>query len=236
MYDYGERCPMSKATSLLCERWTLQIVREMFLGATRFSEFQKYLPRISPSLLNARLRVLVDEGVAIRKRIPEKRGYEYHLTAAGKSLAPVLNEMGRWGSRWIHGLATPEQQDIESLMRGIAGSIDTNGLPTGDSVFQFTYTDLPDQPAWYITVKDGKCEVCDQNLGHEVDVYFRSPFGILNGIWAGQTPLAAAREAGSLKVTGPAVYVRNLSNWFPTNGFESCAARPGEDAAPPRAA
>ena len=34
MYDYGEACPISRATSILCERWTLQIVREMTLGAT----------------------------------------------------------------------------------------------------------------------------------------------------------------------------------------------------------
>ena len=40
MFDYEEACPISKATSVLCERWTLQIIREMALGATRFSEFQ----------------------------------------------------------------------------------------------------------------------------------------------------------------------------------------------------
>lgn len=28
MYDYGEPCPISKATSVLCERWTVQIIRE----------------------------------------------------------------------------------------------------------------------------------------------------------------------------------------------------------------
>ena len=86
MYDYGEACPISRASSVLCERWTLQIVREMFFGASRFSEFQKYLPKISPSLLNTRLRLLAENGIIIRKRIPEKRGYEYHLTPAGKSL------------------------------------------------------------------------------------------------------------------------------------------------------
>ena len=63
MYDYGEACPISRASRVLCERWTLQIVREMMLGATRFSEFQRYLPRISPSLLSKRLTELERAGL-----------------------------------------------------------------------------------------------------------------------------------------------------------------------------
>ena len=71
MFDYAEACPISKAASLLCERWTLQIIREMLMGATRFSEFQKYLPKMSPTLLNSRLRSLEAHGLIVRKRIPE---------------------------------------------------------------------------------------------------------------------------------------------------------------------
>ena len=89
MYDYGEACPISKATTVLCERWTLQILREMMLGATRFSELQRMLPKISPSLLNTRLRQLAENEIIVKKRIPEQRGFEYHLTPAGKSLQPV---------------------------------------------------------------------------------------------------------------------------------------------------
>ena len=68
MFDYGEFCPISLATSVLCERWTLQIVREMMLGAERFSEFQAHMPRLSPSLLKTRLRFLEEQGVLIRKQ------------------------------------------------------------------------------------------------------------------------------------------------------------------------
>ena len=93
MYDYAEACPISKAASALCERWTLQIIREMFMGATRFSEFQKYLPRLSPTLLNSRLQTLEAQGIILRKRIPEKKGFEYQLTPAGNALKPVLGEL-----------------------------------------------------------------------------------------------------------------------------------------------
>lgn len=219
MYDYGESCPMSKATSLLCERWTLQIVREMLLGASRFSEFQKYLPKISPSLLNARLRLLIKNGIVIRKRIPEKRGFEYYLTPAGKALGPLLTEFGAWGKTWIYGVLSEEEHDVESLLSTIARTIDTSELPDGDSVLQFTFTDIKENARWFITVKDGECEVCDVNMGYEVDVYFRSTLKTMELIWWGRIGLTSACESGQLKVTGPPVYTRTLPRWFPNSGF-----------------
>ena len=228
MYDYGDACPVSKATSLLCERWTLQIIREMLLGASRFSEFQKYLPKISPSLLNSRLRFLEDNGIIVRRRIPDKRGYEYRLTPAGKSLAPLLTELGIWGKSWFAEHASNEEQDVEGLLRAIARLIDIDGLPAGNHVFQFTFTDIDSQPQWFVSIKDGKAEVCDVKMGYDVDVYFRSTYTTLNRIWWGQTNIADAIRREELKVTGPAVYSRNLSRWFPVNGFSGCdSSRPG---------
>jgi DNA-binding HxlR family transcriptional regulator len=63
MFDYGEACPISMATSVLCERWTLQIIRELLFGSARYSETQTFIPNISPSLLRNRLRFLEAEGV-----------------------------------------------------------------------------------------------------------------------------------------------------------------------------
>ena len=160
MYDYGEACPISRATQVLCERWTLQIVREMFLGASRFSEFQKYLPKISPSLLTSRLKMLVDNGIAIRRRTPEKRGYEYHLTAAGKQLKPVLDAMGTWGMQWVFDSLNDVQMDIATLTRDIAVKVDTDHLPDCDMVFQFTFTEDAEPQKRFVLIRDGKRESC----------------------------------------------------------------------------
>lgn len=222
MYDYGDACPVSKATSLLCERWTLQIVREMLLGASRFSEFQKFLPKISPSLLNARLRFLEDNGIIVRRRIPEKRGFECRLTPAGKSLAPLLTELGIWGKSWFAEHAANEVQDIEGLLRAIAKLIDLDRLPAGNHVFQFTFTDVASQPHWFITIKDGTAEVCDVNMGYDVDLYFRSTYATLKRIWWGEMSIASAMRDEELRVTGPVAYTRSLSRWFPVNGFSGC--------------
>lgn len=56
MTGYGQFCPVAKATELIGEKWTLLILRELLLGATRFSEFQRAMSRMSPTLLAKRLR------------------------------------------------------------------------------------------------------------------------------------------------------------------------------------
>lgn len=219
MYDYEEACPISRATEVLCERWTLQIVREMFLGASRFSEFQKFMPKISPSLLNARLKMLCDKGIAIRKRAPEKRGYQYHLTACGKELKPVLDALGIWGMSWVFDSRNDVQIQVANLMRDLAALIDRDQLPDCETVLQFTVTDIDEPQKHFVLVKSDSCESCEHNPGYEVDVYFRSTLRDLSAVYWGETGISAAIDSGRIQVTGSPTYTRNLSRWFPTCTF-----------------
>ena len=225
MYDYGEACPISKATQVLCERWTLQIVREMFLGASKFTEFQRNLPRISPSLLTSRLKMLADNGIAIRKRTPEKRGFEYHLTAAGKELKPVLTAMGTWGMAWVFDSLNDTQLSAVELMRHMAEAVDVDKLPDCDTVLQFTLTDVDVPRKNFILIHDGQREYCDENPGHEVDVYFRSTLRDLSAVYWGEIGIHAAIESGRIKATGTPGYTRNMSQWFPHSMFAGCNPR-----------
>ena len=75
MYDYEEFCPISKTASVLGEKWTIQIVREMHFGVSRFNDFMKFMPRISPTLLNTRLKSLEEYGIIYRRKVHERRGY-----------------------------------------------------------------------------------------------------------------------------------------------------------------
>ena len=99
MTEYGQFCPVSKAAEVLGEKWTLLIIRELLLGATRFSQIQKGLARISPTLLNKRLDSLQQHGIIVRRRIAEQRGTEYQLTEAGRELMPIIMQTGEWGTR-----------------------------------------------------------------------------------------------------------------------------------------
>jgi DNA-binding HxlR family transcriptional regulator len=219
LYDYGEACPISKATSVLCERWTLQIVREMFLGATRFSDFQKVLPKISPSLLNSRLKLLADNGIIVRKRIPEQRGYEYCLTPAGKSLEPLMTELGKWGIRWVYDGLNDEELDAAQFAQHFSALLNIDGLPSGDTVIQVSFTDISEMPRVFVTIRGDKREVCDENPGHEIDVYVRATLRTLTEILLGDISLQAACDNKSLQVLGPPVYTRNLARWFPVSQF-----------------
>ena len=60
---YGQFCPLAKAAEVLCERWTMILVRELSAGSRRFNDLRRGLPLMSPTLLSRRLRQLVDAGV-----------------------------------------------------------------------------------------------------------------------------------------------------------------------------
>ena len=84
MTDYGQFCPVAKATELLGERWTILILRELFLGTHRYSEFQRALSRISPSLLTKRLKQLEAAGILVSKVNNGRKGHDYFLTPVCK--------------------------------------------------------------------------------------------------------------------------------------------------------
>ena len=219
MFDYGEACPVSMATSVLCERWTLQIVRELFLGCTRYSEIQKFIPNISPSLLRNRLRFLEQEGVILRKKATGGERYEYHLTPAGKALGPVLTELGRWGMRHANAGMTDNQNTAAGLVRDLAGAIDLDELPSGDTVIQINLTDVEEKEKRFINVRNGEAQDCSQDLGFEVDVYITSTLPVMTKIWYGEIKLGSAVDEGLVKVVGPPHYLRNLSSWLRVSGF-----------------
>lgn len=219
MYDYAEACPISKAASVLCERWTLQIIREMFMGATRFSEFQKYLPRLSPALLNARLRTLEAQGIILRKRVPEKKGYEYQLTPAGNALKPVLGEFGKWGMNFAFQSMEGDQLNIAVIVRDFAFALDTEQLPSGQSVIQFNVQNDGEAVRKFIMVRDRAAQACDDNLGNEVDVYLSAGLKTLYQIWYGEVGVNAACQQKLVKVVGAPVYTNNISRWLRTSQF-----------------
>ncbi|GMN04280.1 winged helix-turn-helix transcriptional regulator [Erythrobacter sp. MTPC3] len=92
-------CPVGRASRILGDRWVILILREAFLGATRFEEF---LPNtgINRAALTSRLAALVEQGV-LRRVPPDARRAEYHLTDAGRELAPVMGAMREWGDKWL---------------------------------------------------------------------------------------------------------------------------------------
>lgn len=218
-YDYGEACPVSMAASVLSERWTLQIIREMFLGSTKFSEFQKHMPNISPTLLKNRLRTLEDHDIIMRRKTATRGRYEYCLTASGKALGPLLTEFGKWGMRFANDGMTEKQNTVYGLMRDLCGALDVAELPDCDITLQFNFTDAPESPRQYINIHGGQAQVCSQNLGFDVDVYITSTVKVMTKIWYGELGMSKAMDEGEMAVVGNSQYIRNITQWLRISSF-----------------
>lgn len=227
MYDYEEACPVSKASSVLCERWTLQILREMLLGATRFSELQKLLPRLSPTLLNTRLRNLEDLGLVVKCRIPEKRGHEYQLTPSGRAVMPIVQEMGRWGMRWQFECMDETQLNVSTIVRDFAVALRADQLPSGDLTLQFNVEIDGEISRKFVMRRGDATQVCDDNLGNEVDLFLNASLGTLGQLWYGDISVEQARSQGLLKVAGRPDLDRTLARWLGNSQFAPFNPRAG---------
>ena len=96
-------CSVARTLDVVGEKWALLAVREVFLGNRRFDEmvYRTGAPR---DTLAARLRTLVATGVLERRQYSEHPArFEYHLTAAGRDLYPVIVTLMRWGDQYLAG-------------------------------------------------------------------------------------------------------------------------------------
>ena len=84
MRNYGQYCPIARASALIAERWTPIILRNLMNGCTTFSDIAQGAPGIPRSLLTTRLRELERVGVVWSEANPSGRGSLYHLTGAGE--------------------------------------------------------------------------------------------------------------------------------------------------------
>ncbi|MBR9885175.1 MAG: transcriptional regulator [Oceanospirillales bacterium] len=217
--EYGQFCPIAKALELFGERWTLLIVRELHMGATRFNELQRGLSLISPTILTKRLNELADAELVLRKKIPGQRGYEYFLTQAGKETLPILKELGCWGMRWARGDLRDTDLDVELLMVYLQRSIKTESLPGEQSVIQFKFTDLARLNNWWLLVNGCNVDVCLEDPGKDVDVYLTTDLRTMIGCWMGDETYKTAISDKRMKLVGPTALTRNIQHWIADSIF-----------------
>jgi DNA-binding HxlR family transcriptional regulator len=95
-------CPVCRTAEVVCGKWTLLIVRDLAEGSARFCELERSLEGISPRTLSLRLRALEEEGIVARHTYPEvPPRVEYALTEKGVALVPLIEDMRRYGTRWL---------------------------------------------------------------------------------------------------------------------------------------
>lgn len=96
------QCPVCRTADVVCGKWTLLVIRDLADGAARFCELERSLEGISPRTLSLRLRALEEEGIVARNTFPEvPPRVEYALTEKGEALVPLIEDMRRYGARWL---------------------------------------------------------------------------------------------------------------------------------------
>ena len=105
----GRPCPIAAAMEVVGERWALLVVREIALGATRFSDIVRGTgaPR---DRIAARLKTLTGAGIVVKvpyQSAPQRD--EYNLTDSGRALIPVLDALLTWGKDYAVDPADPQR-------------------------------------------------------------------------------------------------------------------------------
>jgi DNA-binding HxlR family transcriptional regulator len=119
--DYAnQNCSIASTLELIGERWTILILRDLFLGVHRFDEIQRDLG-IARNILQRRLGRLVDAGLVKRVRYQERpERFEYRLTRKGVDLWPVVIALQKWGDRHLFEDAPP----VVIVHKGCGAEID----------------------------------------------------------------------------------------------------------------
>lgn len=211
---YHQFCPVSKAAEILCEKWTLLIIRELLMGARRFNELQRGISSISPAMLTKRLNELTTTGLVVRKKISGQKGYEYFLTEAGKELSPVITHLGNWGMRWARGQMENSDLDVELLMLYLMRCVQPEKLPGEETIIRFNFIDLKKLNNWWIIVKQNNVEICTDDPGRDIDVWFNVDLRTMIEIWMGDKTYKSAIREKKLKLVGHPSLINNVSNWM----------------------
>ena len=213
MAGYGQFCPVAKAMELLDERWTMLVIRELLCGSRHFNALRRGVPRMSPTLLSARLKTLTRAGIV--ERYDEGRQVTYVLTPAGEQLRPIVEALGQWGLRWVPELGD-EDYDPHLLMWDLHRNVDLDATPPSRTVLRFIFTDVAaEERNWWLVIDSEGVDLCRFDPGHAVTGNLETDLRTLTRIWRGELTWAQAQRAGALHVDGPSQVARSLPRWLP---------------------
>jgi DNA-binding HxlR family transcriptional regulator len=178
---------------LVGERWSLLIVRELMLGARRFSDIRASLPGISAKVLTERLGSLEEAGVLAKRQLPPPgKAQVYELTEWGYAAESLIQEAGRWAAQSsAHDPRLPLSP--VSLMLSMRTMVDkarvggvkgTIGFAIGDETF------VGEPGEGVLPIRRGDPS--------KADAIFRAPVAsvVAGGLYAGVPWEELEREAG----------------------------------------
>lgn len=106
--DFRSTCPIARALDIVGDRWTLVVLRQLFIGAHRYGDFLAVPEQISTNVLADRLNWLVETGLVERRPYQERpERHEYWLTERGADFLPVVQALAVWSLKHLEGCFQP---------------------------------------------------------------------------------------------------------------------------------
>lgn len=220
--SYKQFCPVAMAAEVLCTRWTVVLLREFIAGSTRFNDLRRGVPRMSPALLSQRLKQLQAAGVIARNPVrADPSVMEYELTEAGRQLAPLIEQFGIWGQRWVDTELSLKNLDVGLLMWDMRRNLHTKPMPTKRNVVQFQYLGLaPPLRSWWLIVEpDADVDLCSVDPGFDIDLYVTTDLHTMTMIWMGLDTVRNSIDAQRLILTGDRKLSGEMQNWLGLSPF-----------------
>ncbi|MFP3940336.1 MAG: winged helix-turn-helix transcriptional regulator [Thermoanaerobaculia bacterium] len=216
MKGYGQFCPLALAAEVVGERWTPLVLRELILGARRFNDIHRGVPRMSPSLLSQRLKTLIKAGILERRHTGGRN--EYLLTEAGRELAPTIESLAVWSKRWLPATLSDERADPDLIMWDMHRRMNLDRLPEARTVIEFEFTDQPKKKRlrWIVSDRNG-VELCITDPGFEPDLYVVTDSRVVTYVWYGDFPLRQAIRDGKIELHGPRRLCEAFPSWLQLN-------------------
>lgn len=228
--SYGQYCPLALAAELLCRRWTILIVSRLIDGCNTFSEIQKGVPRISPSLLSTRLNELEHAGIVEREAREGRNRVSYELTDAGRDLEDIITSLAIWGHNWARDNEM-DDLDLGFLAWSVSLRIDKDRMPPGRTVVQFEFSGAPtDFRRFWLVNDDGKIEMCFRHPGFETDLLVSADLRIFVQTWRGFRDLRDEIRASRIRLTGSRALKKAFPDWLMLSMFAQVERKaPGEE-------
>ena len=169
--------------------------------------------------------------MGIVERRQGEGGWEYHPTAAGEELRPIVLALGHWGARWIGSRLKREQLDAGFLMWDIRRFARLEEFPRRRVVIHFRFSDArTGERRWWLVVEGGSADLCRDDPDQDVTVAVDSTVRALTEVWTGDANPADEIAAGRIRVQGGGPGGRDLWRWLGRSVFAATrAARPPDD-------
>jgi len=201
--SYSDACPIARALDVIGERWALLVVRELLLGAQRFSDLRQALPGASTNMLTDRLRELEAHGVVQRGIWPPPAASAvYELTDRGRELEPILDALGAWGN------AEPRSEHSSLTATSVLLFLRGNARAHPNPPTQ-TYRVQLDNRVWTISSRDGELEIQSRDTATP-DASLHTDPATLNELLRNPAGLDAAIATGSVNTEGNISALRHL--------------------------